>query len=126
MIPKEGIDSNMKTIELSFVLYQYPIWIYDDDGDENRDLPKEWENETEFKKLLYEAQMLYDSAYLQQGTDIIFVGFPDQKTMEKMNDLLRRIRDFINKNLPEGWTFKDRVKDGDELCGFDCGYRGMN
>lgn len=110
----------MKAIVLSFEWSGYPIWIYDEKYRiESNYLPDEWENEDDFKNLLYQAQSLYDSAFIDTPKVFDFIGFQHKDDMGKMQSLLTQIREFIKNNLPKGYVFEDRVIKHNQLKDFD-------
>lgn len=86
---------------------------------ELNDLPDEWENQKGFDKLLMEAQDLHDSAFVNNSKEFSFIGFQHPGDMNKMNLILTKIRGFINKHLPKGYVFEDRIISHNQLEGFE-------
>lgn len=115
----------MRTIVLSFEWHCYPIWIYDEEYivDYN-DFPEERKKnddlgKTKIKNKLVEAQDLYDSGFINTEETFDFVGFQgDKKKMNRLNELLIEIREYIMSHLPEGYVFEDRIINHSQLNGF--------
>ena len=90
----------IKKIRLMLEYNTYCIWLYDENDEIiDNDNPPEWDDDENLTNAFMAISDLYDSFYVDNEKEFRYVGCPDGKTREKLNNLIdNAVNTLMEKN----------------------------
>ncbi|MCF0123211.1 MAG: hypothetical protein HUJ67_03765 [Ruminiclostridium sp.] len=100
----------IKTIRLLLEYNTYCIWLYDEDDEIiDNDNPPEWDSDIELTNAFMAVSDLYDTFFVDNEKEFMFIGCPDMETAQKLKDLFVTALDILNKKNNGKYIIKNDV-----------------
>ena len=107
----------IKKIRLLLEYNTYCLWLYDENDEIiDNDNPPEWADDQELTNAFMAVSDLYDTFFVDNGKEFLFIGCPDEKTYRKLEDLITRAVDILLKKNNGKYIIQNDIKLSDLFC----------